>query len=161
MLGVDGHDLAGFGRLDHQRTTRDQRFLVGQREPGTGGQRRQRGLEPERADERVEHHIRIGVLHQAGDGVGPGIGDVADLRGRGFVGDSDVGHACLGALAGQQAGIAAACRQPDHLEAVRVGGDDLQRLGADRPGAAEDQNSDAVDPRVALLLLPAASPNPL
>ena len=34
VLGVDGHDLARLGRLEHQRTARDQRFLVGQRQPG-------------------------------------------------------------------------------------------------------------------------------
>ena len=47
----------------------------------------------------------------------------------------------LGALPGQQAGVAAAGRQPDDLEAVGVGGDDVQRLGADGAGAAEYQYS--------------------
>ncbi len=75
------------------------------------------------------------------DGLGPGVGDVADLRGGGVVGDGDGGDAGLGALLGQQAGIAAPCGQPDDFEAVRVGGDDLKGLGADRAGAAEDQHA--------------------
>ncbi len=99
------------------------------------------GLQPQRADERVEHHVGLGVLDEPGDGVRPGVGDVADLGGRGVVGDGDIRHACLGALLGQQAGIAAACGQPDDLEAVGVGGDDVQRLGADRAGAAEYQHA--------------------
>ena len=48
------------------------------------------------------------------------------------------------ALPGQQVGIAAARGQPHHLEAVRVGGDDLERLGADRPGAAQHQHAQTV-----------------
>ena len=160
VLGVDGHDLARLGGLEHQRAARDQRLLVGQGETGAGGERRQRGLQPQRADQGVEHHVGLGVLDQPGDGVGPGIGDVADLGGRGVVGDGDVRHARLGALLGEQAGIAAARRQPDDLEAVRVGGDDVQRLGADRAGAAENQHSDTADPRVASLL-PADAHRPI
>ncbi len=144
MFGVDGHDLARLGGLEHQRAARDQRFLVREGETGAGRERRQRGLQAQRAHQGVEHDVGLGVLDQPGDGVRPGVGDVADLGGSGVVGDGDVRHACLGALLGQQAGIAAAGRQPDDLEAVRVGGDDVQRLGADRAGAAEDQHSQSV-----------------
>ena len=141
MLGVDGHDLPGLGGLEHQRTARDQRFLVGQREPGAAGQGGQRRLQAERAHQGVEHHVGFRVLHQPGDGLRPGVGDVTDLRGGGIIGDGDVGDAGLGALLGQQRRIAAACGQPDDLESVRVGGDDLQRLGADRAGAAQYQHA--------------------
>ena len=134
----------GCGGLEHQRPAGDQRFLVGQRQPGAGGQRRQRRLQAQRADQRVEHDVGLGVLDQPGDGVGARVGDVAELGGGGGVGDRDIGHAGLGALPGQQVGISAARGQPDDLEAVGVGGDDLQRLGADRPGAAEDQHAQPV-----------------
>ena len=58
--------------------------------------------------------------------------------------DGDVGHAGFRALAGQQVGIAAAGGQAHHLEAVRVGGDHLERLGADRTGAAQHQDAETV-----------------
>ena len=60
------------------------------------------------------------------------------------VGHRDVGDARLGALTGQQFGIAAPGGQSDHLEAVGVAGDDLQGLRSDRPGAAEDQPAQAI-----------------
>ena len=57
-----------------------------------------------------------------------------------LVGDGDVGHPGGGPLGGQHVDIAAAGGQADQLEAVRVGRDDVQRLRADRPGTAEDQD---------------------
>ena len=139
MFGVDRHDLARFGGLDHQRTARHQRFLVGQGQPGAAVQRGQGGVQAQRAHQRVEHHVRLGVLHQPGGRLGSGIGDVADPRHGFVIGDGDVGDPGLSALVGEQVRVAAARGQPDHLEAVPVGGDDLQGLGTDRPGATEDQ----------------------
>ncbi len=54
----------------------------------------------------------------------------------------DVNGAGRRPLLGQQLRSPTAGRQPDHLEAVRVGGDDLQRLGADRAGAAQHQHTE-------------------
>ena len=65
-------------------------------------------------------------------------------RPRRRIGDRDVGDAGLRALAGQQVGVAAARGEPDDLEAVGVGGDDVERLGADRSGAAQDQHAQPV-----------------
>ena len=145
VLGVHRHDLARRGRLDHQRTTGHQRLLVGQRQPGAGLQCGQGGLQAQRAHQRVEHDVDPalfgGLPHQTGDGIGAGQRDVADPIGGGGVGDGDIGHTGLGALTRQQLRVATARGQPDHLEAIGVGGDDLERLGSDRTGAAEDQHT--------------------
>ena len=144
VLGVDGHELARFRGLKHQRSASDQRFLVRQGQPGAGGQCGQCRLQAKGSDERIEHDIGLGVLHERSGGVRARIGDVTHLLGGIGVGDGDVGDAGFGALSGQQIGVAAACGEADHLEAVRVGGDDVQRLGADRPGTAEDQHAQPV-----------------
>ena len=65
-------------------------------------------------------------------------------------------HPGLGALPGQQVGVAAAGGQPDDLEAVRVGGDDLQRLGADGTGAAQDQHPERLA-GLTVLIVPRAA----
>ena len=143
MLGVDGHDLAWCCGLEHERAARDERLLVGQGQPGARLEGRKRGAQAEGADQRVEHDVGLGVLDQPRDGIVPGIGHVAQCgRSRG-VGDCDVGDARFGALTGQQFGIAAARGEAHDLEAVGVGVDDLQRLGTDRPGAAQDQYSES------------------
>ena len=71
VLGVDGHDLAGLRRPQHQRTAGDQRFLVGQRQPGARCQRGQRRSQAQRADQRIEDDVGLGLLDQPGDRVGP------------------------------------------------------------------------------------------
>jgi hypothetical protein len=143
VLGVHRDDLAGPSRPQHQRTTRHQGLLIGQRQTRTAGQRGQRGFEPERPDQGVEHHVSLGVLHQPGSGVGAAVGDVADMLCSSRVGDRNVGHAGLGALTGEQFGITASGCEAYDRETIRVGSDHLQRLGADRPGAAQDQYAQA------------------
>ena len=74
VLGVDGHDLARLGGLEHQRAAGDQRLLVGQRQPRAAVERGQRRLQPERTDQRIEHDVGLGVAHQLGGGVGTAVG---------------------------------------------------------------------------------------
>ncbi len=70
MFGVDRHDLAGLRGGQHQRAAGDQRLLIGQRQPGAGGERGQGRLQTERADQRVQHDVGLGVLDQPGRRVG-------------------------------------------------------------------------------------------
>ena len=57
VLGVDRHDLARLRPVEHERAAHDQRLLVGQGERRPGLQRRQRGAQPHRAGDAVEHHV--------------------------------------------------------------------------------------------------------
>ena len=102
------------------------------------------GCQAQGADQRIEHDVGFGVLHERRGGIRARVGDLTHLLGGSWIGDGDVGHAGFRALAGQQVGIAAAGGQAHHLEAVRVGGDHLQRLGADRTGAAQHQDAETV-----------------
>ena len=79
VLGVDRHDLVRplQGRPD-QRAAGDQRLLVGQRERAAGAQRGQRGREPERPDDAVEHDVAR-PLGQLGHRLRPGE-DLRDLE---------------------------------------------------------------------------------
>jgi hypothetical protein len=83
--------------------------------------------------------IGLGVLDEPGDGVGSRVRHVPDPgRGR-RVGDRHIGDTGLSALAIEQLGVAATRGQSDHLEAVRIGGDHVERLGTDRTGATQHQ----------------------
>ena len=59
VLAVDRQDAAigPASGLGHQVAAGDEALLVGKGKVGTGGQRRQRGVEPGRADDRVQHHV--------------------------------------------------------------------------------------------------------
>ena len=131
MLGIDRHDLARSGRPQDQRTPGHQRLLIRKREPGARLERGQRRSQAQRPHQRVEYDVRVGLLDQSGHRLGPVETDVTDLLSRALVGDGDIGDAGLGALPQQRFHARAPGGQPDHLEAVRIGGDDLQRLGAD------------------------------
>lgn len=137
VFGVDRHDLTGPRRPQHQRTTGDQRFLVGQRQPGTCLERGQRRSQAQRADQRIEDDVGLGLLDQPGGGVGSVVGDVADPLRRVLVSDGNIGHPGLRTLSQQRVQMGAASGQPDYLETVRIVGDDLKRLGADRAGTAQ------------------------
>ncbi len=148
VLGVDRDDLTGRGRGEHQRTAGHQRLLVGQGQPGPALERGQRGSQAQGTHQRVEHDVdaggRGGVLDDAGGRLRPREAHVAKSIRGGLVGHRDVRHTGLGALGRQQVGVATPGGQPDDLESVGVGGDHLHRLGADRPGAAEDQDLEAL-----------------
>ena len=92
VFGVDRHDLAGRGRLRHQRTTGDQRFLVGQRQHPAGPQRGKGRLEADRPGDPVEHDVGVDRLDEFGGG--PRTGDLrpaAHRPGQAADGDRGVG----------------------------------------------------------------------
>ena len=69
VLGVDRQQLraAARERLAHERAAGDEALLVGERDVDAGLQRRQRRLEPGRADDGVEHDVRPALGSQLRD----------------------------------------------------------------------------------------------
>ena len=129
MLGVDRQQprpgLGGGGQ--HERPARDQRLLVGERQVGAGAERGQRGVEARGADDRVQHDVGVALLDEADNRVGAVLGGDADpldavQRGRGAE------------------GIAVPASGERHDLQLGIVGADGQRLGADRPGGAEDRD---------------------
>src|SRR5690606_33788479 len=100
-------------------------LLVRQRERATGLQRSESRAEADRAGDRVEDHIRVHVADEL-LGFDGAERRVLDLE--------------LGGLLGQHLGVAPG-RQTDELESARVGADDLEGLGADGAGGAEDDDA--------------------
>jgi hypothetical protein len=151
VLGVDRHDLVGCGgRLD-ERAADDERLLVRQRQHRPRLEGCQGRPQTDRPRDPVEHDV----------GATP-CGDRRGIRA-----DDDVGHGCrpagvrcrrgdrganlLDLAAGDTherhvEGDGLTCEQLDvapggeggHGEGTRVRGDDLEGLGADRAGGAED-----------------------
>ena len=77
VLGVDRQQAraAARERRAHERPARDEALLVGERDVDAGVERRQRGLEPGRPDDRVEHDVGAalgGELRRHGAGRAPG-----------------------------------------------------------------------------------------
>ena len=148
VLGVDRHDLTGRRRGLDEGPADDERLLVREREGRAGGERRQGGAQPDRAGDPVEDDVGA-----AARGGGRGVVTDDDLRPVGGVlrrrrdggaevldrptGRDDERGASGGGLGGQERHVAAG-RERDDAEAAGVGGDDLERLGADRAGGAED-----------------------
>ena len=142
VLGVDRHDLGTGGRpgaLD-DRGTRDERLLVGERQPPPRLECRHGDREAGEPDDSVDHHVG---RHRRGDqAVGAGqhlgaswhqLGQLGCERG---IADRDQGRMQRPGLLGQQ--VDGALRgQRNHLEATAARLDDLDRLGADRPGGAD------------------------
>ncbi len=77
---------------------------------------------------RVPAALRLGVEREL------------DVLGGAGPGDGDDRHVERDRLLGQEPRVAAAGGEADDLEAVGVGGDHLERLGADRAGRAEDDH---------------------
>ena len=125
MLGVDGDDLAGLRDRGHQIAADDQRLLVREREGAAGLERGERGAEPHGAGDAVEHDVGLDVAHELLGLVGAERGEL-DLELLGL----RLHDLALGAG-----------RQPDHLEAPRIGADHLESLGADRAGGTEDDDA--------------------
>ena len=156
VLGVDRDELAGLGRTGDQLAADDQRLLVGQRQGGARLERSQRGQQSDGAGHAVEHHVArrardldssVGASHEARDPVialvvsallGLGVeGELDVLRGLGLS-HADQRHVEGDRLFGQEPRVVAARGQSRHLEAIGVGGDDLEGLGSDRSGGAEN-----------------------
>ena len=74
VLGIDGYDLpaAPAGGLQHDRTARDERLLVRERQPAPRLQRRHGRCEPGRADECIDDHVHVLARHHVEHGGPPG-----------------------------------------------------------------------------------------
>ena len=128
MFAVHRHDLIRPGRGQHQRSPGDERLLVGQRQSGTGSQRRQRRPESERSDHGVEHHVCAGRLDQVAHGIwtrqdAGRPGDGLDACGSIRIGDGDrrAGELPLTDLLREQVDVAATGAEAGHGESVTVG----------------------------------------
>ena len=96
VLAVDGHQLAGarlLAHASHDRAGRDERLLVGEREPLAGLERRQRDAQPGEADDAVHAHVAqrgdVGERVRAGDDLGARGHERLELRRLRVVGDGD------------------------------------------------------------------------
>ncbi len=138
VFRVDRHDLARRGSLRHQRTTGNQGFLVGQRQQPAGAQGGKRRLEADRPGDPVEHDVRFDRLDEFGGGP-----RTRDLRPGTTVGpgpDGDRGVGIRERLLRQKFGAASPGGESDDVEHLRVRGDHIECLGADRAGGTENDD---------------------
>ena len=145
VLGVDRNDLGpriGADPLNH-RSGRDQRLLVGQPEPLARLQGRQRHRQPGESDYSVDDRVGGGGRgrHRVlpGEQLHAGRQQLGQSGGAGRVGQRDDLRPEAMGLLGQQL-HRAGCSQRDHAVSVGPGPHDVERLGSNRSGRA--QNSD-------------------
>jgi hypothetical protein len=145
VLGVDRDDLrpGGLCQCGDQLAADDQRLLVGQRQVDPLGERDDRRAEAGAADDRVEHQIRVRRGHELDQALRAGehLALCPRLRGaRRDVGvrERDPAHAVSARLRDQRL-VGRAGREAHDLERITRAGDDVERLGADRPGRPEDE----------------------
>ena len=151
---VDGGVLAvdrqqGRAALRHgsheQRATDDQRLLVGQEQTLAGRGGGQAGRQPRRADDRCHDGVCLRMRGELAQGAGAAHhlrrhARVAQTRREGarFARAGDGGVARPKAQAEREQLVeAAAGRQREDLEAIGMGGDDVERCRADRAGRTE------------------------
>jgi hypothetical protein len=145
VLGVDRDQLGagGLGQRHHEVPADDERLLVGERDVDALRQRHHGRAEAGRADDRVEHEIGVGLGHEPHQPLGPGehLALRPQLGGAGggvAVAERDAVDAVLVRERHQRL-VRALGRQPHELELVARAGDDVERLGTDGAGRAEDQ----------------------
>ncbi len=130
VLGVDrARSDPGLARAVHDRAADDQRLLVGQRQDVAGLEGGQRGPQPDRAGDAVEHHVALEARRPRWTPPRRGRrsrGELLDLRRR-------TGRRCP--PPGGEA---------DDPEPVRVRAHDVEGLRADRAGRAEHDDVTAV-----------------
>ena len=143
VLGIDGDDLGSRGQpgpLD-DRCPGDQRFLVGQGQPTSGLQGGQGDRKPGEAHHGVHHHLAQGgdggQSLDSGDDIDPRWqGGGQDRRQRGVPDGHHLWMQLVG-LSGQEVDRAP-CPQRHHPEAVGLGTDHVDGLGADRTRGPHD-----------------------
>jgi hypothetical protein len=116
VLGVDGHDLPRLRESGHEVAADDERLLIREGERRAALEGRDRGGEPHRPRDAVQHHVGVHVAHELHGLVDADRG-VLDVELRG--------------LRLEQCPIRAD-RESDDIESARVRPDDLESLGADR-----------------------------
>lgn len=152
VLGVDRDDLAGLGQRLHQRAADDERFLVGEREGAARFQGGEGGGEADGTGDAVENGVAVG-----GGELGGGVRAGQDL-GKGLTGcvlgrerlpqrrydvlarDRDRAYAQPMGLLREQSDPAAGGGQRGDPEPVGVAQHEVDGLGADRAGGAEDHD---------------------
>ena len=155
MLGVDRDDLPRLGERLDQRAADDQRLLVGERQRAARLQGGEGGREADRAGDAVQHGVAVGG-GELGGRLGARRGSRAAARAGPYCGGQRLaqrrGTASSRATAtvrtpqpARPARRAGATRPPaadsaGHPEAVRVAQHDVDGLGADRAGGAEDHD---------------------
>ncbi len=150
VLGVDGNDLTGRRRPDDQWAADDEGLLVRQGQRAASPQSGERRLESGRAVDTVEDDVgslsgqraRGGRPHHDPDAAGPGpLQRVADGLLGVLAGHADDADPQPCGLLGQQLGPATLRGEGDDTEPVGVAHDDVDGLGADRPGRAEQNDA--------------------
>ena len=145
VLGVDRQEApaAAPQRVEHQRAAGDEALLVREREVRPALQRREAGLQPGGADDRVEHDVGPCRPHELGRTLRPlvhvALEDRARPRGGGRVAERDVLRPVR--VRGRHERLVLAARgQRDDLEAGVAGGD-VECLGTDGAGSPEDRDA--------------------
>ena len=129
VLGVDGHDLPGPRRRRDQRTARDQRLLVRQRERGARGERGQRRAQAARAGDPVEHGVgrrrggELGGRVRTGEHVDARAGPGAARRPRPGPATATRRTPCARACCASRATSRPPAASPTTREPLRSGGD--------------------------------------
>ncbi|CAL2071510.1 hypothetical protein GPN2_22132 [Streptomyces murinus] len=152
VLGVDRDDLAGLGQRGDQRTADDQRLLVGEREGAARLQGGEGRRETDGAGDAVQHGVAVGRGQlggrlRSGEDLGQRLaravrGGERLAQGRYDVlaGDRDGAHPQPVRLLGEERDPAAVGGQRGDAEAVGVAQHEVDGLGADGSGGAEDHH---------------------
>ena len=153
VLGVDRDDLAGLGERLDQRAADDERLLVGEREGAARLQGGEGGREADGAGDAVEHGVAVGggelggrVRARRGSRAAARPCRTAPRSASRSAGTTSsratatVPHPQPARLLGEQADPAAGGGQRGDPEAVGVAQHEVDGLGADRAGGAEDHD---------------------
>ena len=155
VLRVDRAQLPAPGPAGDQRATRDQGFLVGERDRASRVERGERGAQPGRAGDRVEHDVaaeRRELHHCAARDDPRSPAECGEPLGQ-FLRGIRAPHAHrvdaeLGGLAGQQFDVGPARGDRRDREPLRGLTDNVERLRADRTRRTEDDHATLHAPSV-------------
>ena len=145
MLGIDGNDLVRpLHRGEDERTARDERLLVREGEGRARSERGERRAEPHRARHAVEDHIGPDSS-RLGDGrlarLDPDAGSAsATTRAAASSATATKPDTELARLGNERVDAAAPGGERDHVEAVAIAANDVERLGPDRPRRAQHRD---------------------
>ena len=132
VLGVDRHDLTAAASTSpvHDGSPGDQALLVGEGESLSRLERADRRRKPGEAHHSIEDDVGVGQRGELAQDIRP-VDAAAGAISR---------NAELGGLAGEQLVVATSGERNDFV-AVAVFANDVERLGADRPGGPKDRDA--------------------